>query len=194
MAAVAASGATSTHSGLLNTYGKMPAVQRLAALVVLALVTGCAQETQKDRSKSAAEPPPCNPERGRPISEATLKKVLAQRGIRLYRDDRCLEFQNPNAPAPDPNATPRNPNAPQATLRNSRDSLEGKRVFSEEGDIFCDVYKKDTAGAKLERIKYEGDEETHMEVLNVTCTIYPDSPEQIDALADALAQLPGVSE
>jgi hypothetical protein len=114
-----------------------------------------------------------------------LKAVLARSGVHLYRDDRCETFRNPNAP-------PRNPNAPQATLRNSRDSLEYDRIVSEEGDIFCSVERRDTFGAKLERIKYEGDEETHLRALNVLCTIYPDSPEQIDALADALLRLPGV--
>ena len=121
-----------------------------------------------------------HPEQGRPISEATLKEVLAQRGIRLYRDDRCETFRNPDAPAPDPNETPRNPSAPQATLRNSRDSLEYDRIVSEEGDIFCEVDRGERYNfiARLERIKYEGDEETELRALNVSCTIYPDSPEQ----------------
>jgi hypothetical protein len=48
------------------------------------------------------------------------------------------------------------------------------------------------AGAKLERIKYEGDQETHLSALNISCTIYPDSPAQIKALSEALARLPGV--
>jgi hypothetical protein len=62
---------------------------------------------------------------------------------------------------------PPNLNAPQATLRNSRDSLEYDRVVSEEGDIFCEVERRDALGPKLERIKYEGDEETHIRALNV---------------------------
>jgi len=65
-------------------------------------------------------------------------------------------------------------------------------VVSAQGDIFCEVERRDTYGAKLERLKYQGDEETHLRALNVSCTIYPDSPEQIDALADALIALPGV--
>lgn len=168
----------------------MPPVGRLAALAVLALVTGCAQETQAERSQSATEPPPCNPEQGRPVSEATLRAVLAQRGIRLYRDDRCENFRNPDAPAPDPNETPRNPNAPQATLSNIRDSLDD-RLVAEEGHIFCGVERGVNSGATVVRIKYPGDEETHLRVLNIFCSIYPDAPEHIDALADALAQLPG---
>jgi hypothetical protein len=174
----------------------MPPVRQLAALAaaLVAVATGCDQPTQADPSRSATELPPCNPEQGRPISEARLKTVLAQRSIHLYRDDRCETYRNPEAPPPDPNAPPRTPNAPQATLRNSRDSVEGGRVFSKQGDIFCDVYKKDRVGAKLERIKYEGDQETHLSALNISCTIYPDAPAQIDALAEALAHLPGVKK
>jgi hypothetical protein len=158
----------------------------------MALVTGCGEGKQAVRTLT--EPPPCNPERGQPISEATLKAVLARSGVHLYRDDRCETYRDPNAPTPDPSAPPRNPNAPQATLRNSRDSLEYDRTVSDEGDIFCEVERRDTFGAKLERIKYEGEEETHLRALNVMCTIYPDSPEQIDALAEALLRLPGVRE
>jgi hypothetical protein len=67
------------------------------------------------------------------------------------------------------------------------------RIVSDEGYILCDVLRdRFGGGPKLERIKYEGDEETHLRTLNISCTIYPDSPEQIDALAAGLLQLPGV--
>jgi hypothetical protein len=41
----------------------------------------------------------------------------------------------------------------------------------------------------VRRIKYEGDEETHLEIFNVSCAIYPNSPEQVDALEAALRRL-----
>jgi hypothetical protein len=40
----------------------------------------------------------------------------------------------------------------------------------------------------------QSDEETHLRALNVLCTIYPETPEQIDALATALSELPGVRD
>lgn len=157
------------------------------------LLAGCAQEAEPDRAFT--EPPPCNPEQGRPISEATLKAVLARHDIHLYRDDRCETFRNPEAPPPDPGAPPHNPNAPQATLGNTRNSLEYDRVVSAQGFILCELYRGGPVGARqrratrVRRIKYEGDEETHLGIFNVSCSIYPDSPEQIDALEAALRQL-----
>jgi hypothetical protein len=191
----------------------MPTVRPATALAVLLVLASCASacgsrsgsgsgsgsgsdkaSTEPPSDKAFTEPPPCNPEGGQPISEATLKAVLARNGIRLYRDDRCLHFRGPNAPPPDPNAIPRNPNAPQATLSNTRDSLEYDRIVSEEGHILCEVERGHRYNfiPRLERIKYEGDEETELRALNVSCAIYPESPEQIDALAAALLQLPGV--
>ena len=46
----------------------------------------------------------------------------------------------------------------------------------------------------MRRIKYEGDEETHLGIFNVDCTIYPDSPKQVDALEAALRRLRNVGD
>jgi hypothetical protein len=154
----------------------------VAALAVVALLSGCAEGTKTEQAQT--EPAPCSPGQARPISEATLKAVLAQRGIQLRRDDRCETFRNPNTQRLDPRA-------PLATLRNSGESDE---VVSSQGAIFCQVERRDTFGPKLERLEYEGEEETHLRTLNVLCTIYPETPEQIDALAAALSQLPGVRD
>jgi hypothetical protein len=155
----------------------------VAALAVVALLSGCAQATENEQART--EPAPCSPGQARPISEATLKAVLAQRGIQLRRDDRCETFRNPNTQRLDPRA-------PLATLRNSEEADDG--TVSSQGDIFCQVDRRNTFGPKLERLKYEREEETHLRTLNVLCTIYPESPEQIDALAAALSQLPGVRD
>ena len=156
----------------------------LAALTVMvALVTGCAEERE---TELALEPPPCRTGQGRPINEATLKAVLGRRDIHLRRDDRCATFRNPNTQRLDPRA-------PLATLRNSAGSDDYDRVIASQGDIFCDLERRSTSGPKLERIKYESDEETHLRTLNILCTIYPESPDQINALAAALSQLPGVT-
>ena len=89
----------------------MPTVRPATALAVLLVLAGCTSacgsgsgsrsgsdkaSTEPPPDKAFTEPPPCNPEGGQPISEATLKAVLARSGIRLYRDDRCEEFRDPN--------------------------------------------------------------------------------------------------
>ena len=172
----------------------MDTVKPAIALASMALLAGCGQQ-QAETDRAASEPPPCNPERAAPISEATLKRIFARDGIHLYRDDRCAEFREPDEPPPDPSATPHNPNAPQATLRNSRSSIEYDRVSSTEGDIFCELYRGhrlepgQRRATRLRRIRYEGDEETHLSFFNVDCTIYPESPGQVDSLAAALLHL-----
>jgi hypothetical protein len=156
----------------------------VAALAVVAVLSGCAQGTETE--EALTEPAPCSRGQGRPISEASLKAVLARRGIQLRRDDRCETFRNPNTQRLDPRA-------PLATLRNGAESDDNDGV-SIQGDIFCQVERRKTFGPKLERLRYKGDEETHLRALNVLCTIYPDTPEQTDALATALSELPGVRD
>lgn len=156
------------------------------ALALMALLTGCG-ERERQADPAPTEPPPCSPGRSQPISEATLKSVLAKHGIHLYRDDRCEEFKDPDGnPLPD---------APRATFGNSRSSLDYDRVASTEGFILCELHRGGPVGIKqrratrVQRIKYEGDEETHLSVLNVDCAIYPDSPEQIERLEAGLSDL-----
>jgi hypothetical protein len=148
-------------------------------LALMALLAGCGGgESDADRSSGTLSA--CTPGRGRPVSEATLKRVLAQRGIHLYRDDRCETFRNP--------AGHLDTGAPVATLRNTKSSLDYNRVVAAQGDIFCDIYP---AGGKPEfrRIRYEGDEETHLDIANVSCAIYPEAPKQIDILEAGLRDL-----
>jgi hypothetical protein len=153
------------------------------ACAVVPLMAGCAKDAEtKER---LTEPAPCSPGHAQPISEATLKAVFAQRGIQLRRDDRCETFRNPTTQRLDPRA-------PLVTLSNTSGAADYDQVVSTQGDIFCQLERKNSFGRKLERLKYEGDEETHLRTLNVLCTIYPEAPEQINALAAALLQLPGV--
>jgi hypothetical protein len=147
------------------------------------LVAACAKEAET--KQRLTEPAPCSPQRARPISEATLKAVFAQRRIQLRRDDRCETFRNPTTQRLDPKA-------PLVTLSNTSGAADYDQVVSTQGDIFCQLERKNSFGRKLERRKYEGDEETHLRTLNVLCTIHPEAPEQINALAAALLQLPGV--
>jgi hypothetical protein len=163
----------------------MATMRPVATLAVVAVLSGCAQGTETE--EALTEPAPCSPGQGRPIREATLKAVLARRGIQLRRDDRCETFRNPNTQRLDPRS-------PLATLRNGAESDDNDGVVSIQGDIFCQVERRKTFGPKLGRLRYKGDEETHLRALNVLCTIYPETPEQIDALATALSELPGVRD
>jgi hypothetical protein len=74
-------------------------------------------------------------------------------------------------------------------LENVRPSDDYDSLVSAHGFIMCSVERRKLLGPKLEKMKYEGDEETHLSRFNVSCVIYPDSTEQIDYLADALMQL-----
>jgi hypothetical protein len=154
-------------------------------LALVGALAGCGEQSRADRVN--AEPPPCDPERSRPVGEARLKAVLERHGIHLYRDDRCEEFKDLGGDLV--------PGAPQATLGNVRNSREYDRVVSTEGQIFCEldlggpIGSRQRRATRLTRIKYEGDEETHLGIFNVTCAIYPDSPGQVDRLAAALLDL-----
>jgi hypothetical protein len=92
------------------------------------------------------------------------------------------------------------PGAPQATFGNIRNSLENDRVTSTEGAILCELDRGGPVGprqrraTRLRRIKYEGDQETHLGIFNVNCAIYPDSTEQVDRLAAALLDLRSAAE
>jgi hypothetical protein len=105
----------------------MAAMRPVAALVVAALISGCAQATETEQA--GTEPAPCSPGQARPISEVTLRAVLAQRGIQLRRDGRCETFRNPNTQRLDPRA-------PLATLRNGAGSDDNDGAVSVQGDIF----------------------------------------------------------
>lgn len=158
----------------------------------MALLAGCTAGTTAETktNRAIAEPPPCSAKPGRPISEAKLRGVLAKRGIHLYRVDNCSWFRDPDRP----NA-PADPNTPVAMLGNLWDESrtdDYDRIVSAQGFIICSVWRKLAGGEKVERVKYEGDEETHLRALNISCAIYPDSTAQIDALAAGLAGLPGV--
>jgi hypothetical protein len=172
---------------------KAVGVRAVPGLAVIALLAACSEESTSDRAITEAQP--CHPGQGRPITEATLKAVLAKRGIQLYRTDNCLSYRNPDLPPPPPNEPP-DPREPLVVLGNLWDGSspdDYDRVVSAQGFISCDVLRdRFVGGPKLERVKYEGDEETHLSTLNISCVIYPDSTEQIDALAAGLLQLPGV--
>jgi len=152
-------------------------VRIVVPLALMALVAGCGGETHADHSSSTL--PSCTPGQGRPISEAKLKRVLARRGIHLYRDDRCATFRN--------TAGRLDTGAPLATLRNTKSSVDYDRVVAAQGDIFCEVYPG--GKGQLRRIRYEGDEETHLDIANVNCAIYPEAPKQIDSLEAGLRSL-----
>lgn len=163
-------------------------------LAVIALLAGCGEESTSDGAiKEAAA---CHPGQGRPITEVTLKEVLAKRGFHLYRIDDCPSYRNPDLPPPPPGEPPdeREPLAVLGNLWDGSSPDDYDRIVSDQGFISCHVLRDRFAGGpRLERVKYEGDEETHLDTLNISCVIYPDSAKQVEALVVGLLHLPGVT-
>jgi hypothetical protein len=143
------------------------------------LATGCAMSNGKTDSPSRttkSESKKCRAGTASPISERTLERALDTQGIQAYRDEDC---------------------APDALVRLSNTAIPYEQqdaVVSSEGDIFCDVYRTDIFGSRIERFVWRNDPRpTYLRVLNVSCAIYPESKEHTDTLEMAFRQLPGVS-
>ena len=127
---------------------------------------------------SRVEPRACRPGRGSPVDEQELRRALASEGIKLYRDDRCY-------------------GASLSTLSNITTSLpyeEERAVRASEGSIFCDISARNIFGPQMERFVWRNDPTpTELRVLNVSCSIYPETRAQTDRLERALRRLSGVS-
>jgi hypothetical protein len=141
------------------------------------VAAGCGNESTASNRTTMSVPKPCLPGTASPISERTLVSTFRAQGIELHRDDHC---------APDA----------LSTLSNTGDIPyeEEVRVREAEGDIFCDVYPTEIWGPRIERFVYRNDPDPiHINVLNVSCSHYPENAEQTDKLEQAFRKLPGVS-
>ena len=145
---------------------------------VALLATGCATSNGKSGSSrtTKSESKKCRAGTASPIRERTLKRALGARGIQAYRDEHC---------------------APEALVALSNTAIPYEQqdaVVSSEGEIFCDIYRTNTFGSRIQRFVWRNDSRpTYLRVLNVDCAIYPDSKEHTDTLEQALRQLPGAS-
>ena len=150
---------------------------RSFVLGFLAVTAAACAGTDADPGVQPAEPPPCRPGRGAPVTERALKEAFAAEGIRLYRDDDCFD-------------------SVLAVLSNITDAVPGEReeaILSSQGHIFCEVYDSG-ASTRIERFVWRYDPHpTYVRVLNVDCGIYPETIRQTDAVERALRRLPGVS-
>jgi hypothetical protein len=147
-----------------------------AFAVLLLLVCGCVGGT--DPQATGVEPPPCRPGDGAPITEKSLKAALAAEGIRLLRRSDCLGDE-------------------LVLLSNLTDAVPYQQedaIMASEGHVFCELYPTAVASRRIERFVWRNDSDpTHLYVLNVACSIYPEDQRQTDALEGALRRLPGVS-
>ena len=125
-----------------------------------------------------AEPPPCRPDAGAPITERELKAALAAEGIRLFRERDCLGDE-------------------LVLLSNLTDAVPYEQedvIRASEGHIICELYPTGSS-RRIERFVWRNDPDpTYLDVLNVTCSIYPERRQQTDVLERAIRRLQGVSD
>jgi len=113
----------------------------------------------------------------RPFSIETLLRVGKENGVSLKRDPSC--------------------DAPQVTVDAASNILIGDdvqdddEVEAREGLVLCHIVDLPFAKPpfRAQRTKFATDEETHLNVANVNCSIYPEAPEQIDRLEQAFKAL-----
>lgn len=101
--------------------------------------------------------------RGAPVTLSRLVEVFRENGITLdIQEDVCGKPEEKQVPGFDSDATNTGPDGFDDS--NTRD----------EGHVMCDV-GDEGSGRIVEANKYPTDTETRMLVLNIACTIYPDS-------------------
>lgn len=112
----------------------------------------------------------------RPFSIETLIRVGQENGVSLKRDPSCGLLGAIES---------------ASNVLITDDVHDDDEVYAREGHVLCHI--EDLPFAKppfrAHRTKYETDEETHLDVANVHCSIYPEAPEQIDRLEQAFKAL-----
>jgi hypothetical protein len=151
---------------------------RLSLVVFALLASGCASPPGGDGDASQVD---CPRGLARPFSIQTLIRVGQENGVSLKRDPSCGGLQNAIESA--------------SNVLITDDVHDDDEVYAREGHVLCHI--EDLPFAKppfrVQRTKYATDEETHLDVANVHCSIYPEAAEQIDRLErafKALAQAP----
>lgn len=148
---------------------------RLGVLIASMLTTGC--------GGGVAEPP-ADPElikacgrRGAPVTLSKLVEVFRANGVTLAINERECGTDLMVAEAT---------NLGPSRLEKRDDAAR------REGDILCSV-GFENVGREVRTIKYETDEETYVDVLNVNCSLYPfdaaSENKQVERLRKALEAL-----
>ena len=111
----------------------------------------------------------------------TLTRVGQENGVSLKRDPSCGGLQNAIESA--------------SNVLITDDVHDDDEVYARERLVLCHIDDLPFAKApfRVRRVKFATDEETHLDVANVHCSIYPEAAEQIDRLErafKALAQAP----
>jgi hypothetical protein len=141
--------------------------------VFILLGGGCA-----DSKESSGDPPPtgCAAGPGRPIGVEAVISTLRRHGFDVVRDEECM--------------TPED----VATLTSDYSEKSQDEVEREDGHVICIVVKRVHKDGRVRRTKYPEDEETYVDVQNVSCAIYPSTEpgaaeRQIARLERALTEL-----
>jgi hypothetical protein len=136
------------------------------------VLAGCASSADDALDRSQFD---CPRGLARPFGVEALLRAANQEGVTLKRDPSCGGSQN--------------------SIESASNILSGTNdddgVSGREGHVICDVEDRpfDSGPFKVFRTKYPTDQETYFSVANISCAIYPSSPEQIERLAAAFQRL-----
>ncbi len=153
-------------------------------ILVLALLTSCGSsaEPRSDGSPPTASttsdddaPAPqdrCPGGKTRPLTIRAVIEAARQHDITLYDDPACT---------------------PEPTIEREASNIllygphtnvaQQSEIEQREGFVICALSATPQFGSTVERIRYPGDEETNLRLLNVNCVIYPDPPSADEQLA-----------
>jgi hypothetical protein len=161
------------------------------AIFVLGLAPSCGNSAES-RSVTSGSPtgstseddvPPearCAGGKTRPLSLENVIDAGRERGITLDDDPECT----------DPTVARRASNI--RFYGDKKNSDERDEIEKREGLVMCDLRAEPDSPPTVKRIRYSGDEETHFELLNVGCTIYPErasAEEQVRRLEQVMEDL-----
>jgi hypothetical protein len=113
----------------------------------------------------------------RPFAAKTLVRVGQENGVSLKRDPTCSGNQEAVALA--------------SNILGGDDVRDANKIDAREGSVLCSIVDLPFAKPpfRVHRKKYATDQETYVDVANVSCAIYPSASAQIDRLEAALKML-----
>jgi hypothetical protein len=149
-------------------------VRRVLVGCLVLIAAACART---DSEAENAEPAQCSPGVPTPISERAAKEAFVAEGIELRRAE-CIGDE-------------------LMLLSNISDAVPYERegsIMASQGHILCSLYDVDETRGRIRRYVWRNDPDpTYVEVLNVSCAVFPERRAHTDAVERALRHLPGVS-